>query len=147
MERRMSGEESQKGFTILEVIAVIIIIAVLLAVTVSRVISPQSISALTEADILKMHLRYAQLRALSDDVSWGISLNGSSYTLLRNGNTAPYNLPNESSPTHALPGGITVSGSTVTFDQWGSPGAANIQIVVSGGGGTINITKNTGFIP
>lgn len=131
----------------LEVIAVIVIVAILLAVAVSRVVSTQNISALTEADVLKMHLRYAQLRALSDDVSWGMSFNGNSYTLLRNGNTAPYNLPNEDSPTHALPGGVAVSGSTVTFDQWGSPGDANIQITVSNGGGIIIITKNTGFIP
>jgi hypothetical protein len=60
---------------------------------------------------------------------------------------APYNLPNENSPTHTLPDGITVTGSTVTFDEWGSPGASNIDLTMSAGGGTITITKNTGFIP
>jgi len=63
MTRQVKNQGRQRGFTMLEVIAVIVIVAILLAVAVSRVVSTQNISALTEADVLKMHLRYAQLRA------------------------------------------------------------------------------------
>lgn len=145
--------KNQTGFTMIEVIAVLIIIGILSAVAVSRISSTQSYSAIAEVDILKMHLRYAQLRALGDDKKWGISFNTDSYSIVRVGDATNYNLPNENSPKHTLPSGITVSGSNVTFDEWGrpvdetgSPVASNIAITISSGG-SFNVTKNTGFIP
>lgn len=147
MEYLKGTRKAQDGFTIIEIIFVMIVIGILSVIAVSRVISTQSYSAITETDILKTHLRYAQLRALSDDKTWGMSFNGNSYTLLRDGSIAPYNLPNEDSSTHHLPSGITVSGSTITFDEWGSPGISDISIAISPGGGRVTITKNTGFIP
>ena len=147
MAYRKNNKKRQRGFTMIEVIAVLVIIAVLAAVAVSRISSTQDISAMTESEILKSHLRYVQMRSLSDIGTWGMSFNGSSYTALQDGNPATINLPNESSATHTLPTGITVSGSTVTFDKWGSPGTADITITISSGGGTITITQNTGFIP
>jgi len=143
----VSNKINQRAFTILEVIAVMMIIGVLSAIAVVRFISVENYSAAAEVDILKTHLRYVQFRALSDNSTWGMSFNGNSYTMLRDGITAPYNLPNEGSPTHTLPAGVTVSGGTVTFDDWGSPGTSNISIYISPAGGTITITRNTGFIP
>ena len=138
---------NNSGFTMIEIIAVLVILGIIAAVAVTRIVSTLDYKVTVEKDILKTHLRYVQLRALSDDKPWGMSFAGSAYTALRNGNVAPYNLPNENSPTHTLPDGITVTGSTVTFDEWGSPGSSNIDLTMSAGGGTITITKNTGFIP
>ncbi len=142
--------DNRSGFSIIEIIAVLIIIGILSAVALSRIPSTQSYEAASEVDILKMNLRYAKLRALSDDKPWGISFEsgggGGKYTLLRDGNIAPYDLPNENSPTHPFPSGMDVSGAAVTFDEWGSPGASNVEITVTPGGPII-ITKNTGFIP
>lgn len=137
------------GFTMIEVIAVIVIIGIIAAVAIAKITSVQSYSVLMEADILKMNLRYAQIRALGDDANWGVSFGGNSYTLLRNGVAAPYNFPNEDSPTHRLPNGFNVNGTTVTFDEWGSPGTSPIVINISAAGETrvITITQNTGFIP
>ena len=132
----------------LEIIVVLMTIGLLSAVAISKIDSPQSYSALAEADILKMHLRYAQIRALGDNASWGLSFSGNTYTLRRNGIQADYNLPNEDSPTHrAQRDEITFSGGPVVYDEWGSPGTQDIQITISPGGGTVTITKNTGFIP
>ena len=143
--------EKQAGFTMIEVIAVIIIIGIIAAVAVSKIASTRDYHVAAEADILKMNLRYAQLRSLGDDKHWGISFSGSSYTLLRDGNTAPYNLPNENSSVHTLPSGINVSGDTVIFNEWGTPvdpsGSAltnSINIIL--GEKTITVIKNTGFI-
>lgn len=143
--------EKQTGFTAIEVVAVIVIIGIIAAVAVSKIASTQDYTVAAEVDILKMNLRYAQLRALGDDKHWGIAFAGNSYTILRDGNAAPYNLPNENSPVHTLPGGINVSGVTVTFNEWGTPvdasgSPATNSIDISLGGKTITITKNTGFI-
>jgi len=134
-----------RGFTMIEIIAVLVILGIIAAVAMTRIVSIRDYKVVVERDILKTHLRYVQLRALSDDKPWGLSFAGSSYTARRDGNVAPYNLPNENSPTHNLPDGITVTGSTVTFDEWGSPGSSPIEINI--GGEKITITKNTGFIP
>ena len=141
--------------TLIEVIAVLVIIAVLAAVAVSRISSTQDVAAMTEAEILKMHLRYAQMRALSDDTSWGIQCNGTTYTLLRDGKTymlleddsiVPIKLPGEDSAMFESKNDITFNCGTITFDEWGSPGSSKIEFQVTPGGGTITITKNTGFI-
>ena len=144
------------GFTMIEIIAVLVIISVLAAVAVTKIGSTQRYSALAEADILKAYLRYVNFRALSDIGTWGMRFDGTSYTMLRNGSAATYNLPNENSSTHTMPDGITVAGDTVIFDEWGTPVNAsgspvteNITINIAAGGETIpiTITKNTGFIP
>lgn len=138
-----------RGFTMIEVIAVLLIVGIIAAVALSRIGSTSSYTLASEVDILKMHLRYVQYRAFSDDVTWGMSFAAGSYTMQKNGATAPNNLPNESSPTHTLPGGYSVTGTTVAFDEWGSPGAADITVTLTGGGESrsFTITKNTGFIP
>lgn len=151
---------SIRGFTIIEIIAVLLLIGILGAIAVSRLTSATGYQIHAEADLIKAHLRYAQLRALGDadttlganGNTWGIAFSAGSYTLQRNGAVAPSNLPNEVSPTHTFPSGFSLTsgaGTTVTYDVWGSPGANTIAIVLSGGAspGTITITKNTGFVP
>lgn len=152
------------GFTIIEIIAALLIVGILSAVAVSRIGSTQSYSLAAEADILKTHLRYVHLRSLADvrtsptDVrTWGMSFAGNTYTMMLHGNSASYNLPNEDSPTHTLPSGITIESPViVTFDEWGTPVdasgnpvASNITINISAGGETIpiTVTQSTGFVP
>lgn len=146
--------KNPQGFTIIEIIALLMIIGVLSAVAISRVSATDTYSLTSEVETLKAHLRFAQARALSDDVSWGISLTTNSYTLLKNGATAPYNLPNENSATHTLQNGASITSGTVSiaFDKWGrpidslgNPVTTNIPITISGSH-TITVTKNTGFI-
>ncbi len=152
-----------RGFTMLEVICVLLVIGIISAIAVTRFSSTSVYSAASEAEILKNYLRYAQFRALSDGdttfgsnpATWGISFagDGKSYTLLRNGSEAPSNLPNESSKTHSLPGDISITsgaGTTVTYDVWGSPGGSDIDISIGDGSSPpqgIHIGKETGFIP
>ncbi|MCG6535631.1 MAG: prepilin-type N-terminal cleavage/methylation domain-containing protein [Syntrophales bacterium LBB04] len=137
------------GFTMIEVIAILVIIGIISAIAVSRMnITEQDIIAQT--DIVKAHLRFAQLLALQDDTtSWSIAFTASSYTLYNNGAPATINLPAESSNSHSFPAGVTITNpSTVNFDNWGSPGTTNIPITLSGGGttATITVTANSGYI-
>jgi len=135
------------GFTIIEIIAVLVVIGILTAVAVPSIVSLATDKVDTEVEILKANLYYAQSRAMCDDVTWGIAFGGTSYTLQKNGITAPSNLPAENSPTHLLETDVSVAGTTVTYDRWGSPGAVSQTITVSGGiSKSITVTKNTGFI-
>jgi len=166
---------SQKGFTFLELIAVLIVLAIMTAVAVSR-LNNNDAEVVTGADTLKMHLRYAQTMAMNsnpnapaDQTVWGISCSGSSYWLFRGTN------PNAEANIIRLPDDekyidvdrtinlsekkISVTSFTVFFDnrgipysdypgtQW--PGTAITVSPASGSGATvnINITPFTGYIP
>lgn len=140
------------GFSLMETIAVLVILAVVSAVIMSRVMATDQVKLQAEVNTLKGHLRFAQYRAMNDiyPTKWGINVGTGSYALIRNlsgdGITFdnPFHLPNESSETHSFPPPITATAYTVLFDEWGSPtitGSPNI------GGQSITITANTGFIP
>lgn len=148
--------KNSKGFTLLEVIAVLVVLGIIAAVAVN----PLTLSGnelYTERDILQSNLRYAQFRALTDNAAatttWGISFAGGTYTLQTNGAASTISFPSDSSPTHTLSGGVTVtapaSGASITYDFWGSPGTNDITVTLSQGGKTTSftITHTTGFIP
>ncbi len=142
--------KKQTGFTMIEVIAVLIIMGIISAVAISRIGSVQS-DLPVQADIVKSHLRFANLKALQDDTAtWGISFGSSSYALLCNNAPTTIQLPGENSGTHTFPTGVTISSTSanVNFDSWGSPGTANVSITLSQSGVTtaIVIAGNTGFI-
>ena len=135
----------------IEVIAVLLLFGIVAAVVVSYAPSTDSYKLASEEAIMKGHLRYAQFRAMGDNMSWGISFTSNSYTLQKSGAPASSNLPNENSATHNLHAGVTITsgvGTTITFDEWGSPGPSNISIILSVGADsrTVMLTRNTGFI-
>jgi prepilin-type N-terminal cleavage/methylation domain-containing protein len=140
-----------KGFTLIEVIAVLIILGILAAIAVSRVGSNQS-DLIPQADIVKSHLRFAQLKALSDDtsISWGIVFTGSSYTLtnvpISGGTAVSINLPSENTSTHDFPSGVTSTTTPVTFDSWGNPGATIKITLTQNGTKDFWVYNNTGYI-
>lgn len=153
-----------KGFTLIEIIAVLIILGIMAAVAVSRMGANQS-DLIPQVNMVKSHLRFAQLKALADDststTTWGIDFKSGTpgyYTLQNNGGNAPINLlghnsyryyftKDGSSTSEAT--GVTVSDATVTFDAWGSPtGSSTVQLSQAGATPiTITITPNTGYIP
>ena len=149
---------SNKGFTLVEVVAVLIVLGILMATLISRGMDTEPSRLRSEVDTLKAHLRYAQYLALNDiePVRWGIAINGSSYTLVRNlsgdGTTFdyPHSLPNESplpgkpAYTHTI-NPFAATSTNILFDEWGSPGNATIDITL--GGEPIRITAETGYIP
>jgi type II secretory pathway pseudopilin PulG len=156
------------GFTIIEFIAILLIIAIVAVITISRFTSTTPYKVASEVEILKANLRYAQFRALSDadiryglnEVTWGISLSTNSYTLQKdrtNGANKAIYFPSENSSTHNFPSGINIAtgaGTTITYNAWGIPVNAsntsvtgNITITDGASLKTITVTANTGFIP
>jgi prepilin-type N-terminal cleavage/methylation domain-containing protein len=144
-----------KGFTLIEVIAVLIILGIIAAVAVSRVSSNQS-DLIPQTDIVKSHLRFAQLKALADDVqvdgvtasTWGIVFSETYYTLYNNNNPATTStLPGASDGAiHTFPSGVTVVAAPVTFNSWGNPGATIKITLTQNGNKDFWVYNNTGYI-
>jgi len=138
----------QRGFTLIESVAVLTILSIISIVIINRTrINSEIVS---ETEILKSHLRYIQFKALSDDSCtncYGITMSSNSYTA----KPATIILPGEQSPTHALSkNNISITGNNITFDRWGSANA-NEQITLTlsdtnGNSRTITISPVTGFI-
>jgi prepilin-type N-terminal cleavage/methylation domain-containing protein len=163
--------DRRRGFTLMEVIVTLVIIAIIAAVVISGASSTTQPALKANAEKLKVHLRYAQLRALnSTERVWGINFPGGSYSLFyviesdANAHDLPF--PGEDAGTVTLPNTtITLAGGTVlSFDTWGRPytnGRANFDpspvpqaadrtitlTDTSGNTETITITRNTGYIP
>ncbi|HPD56511.1 MAG TPA: hypothetical protein P5294_06300 [Smithellaceae bacterium] len=166
-------KESSKGFTLLELIALFVVIGILAAVAVSRVTNTD-VEVITGADTLKMHLRYAQTMAMNsnpnapgDATVWGISCSGTSYWLFNGANPGAniILLPeddqyiNPDRTINLTKKKINISSFTVYFDNRGIPYSTYpatqwvgtpISVAPASGGGstvTVNITPFTGYVP
>ena len=142
--------KNDKGFTLIELIMVIVVVTLIAVVVLNRLMSTGT-ELIAQTDVIKAHLRYAQARAMGSDVIWGIEFQGSTYSLFKNGNTSDtVTLIGEDSDTLNLPSGISAS-EIVSFDSWGKPyndssGQTDHPGGQIGTGLSINITANTGFI-
>lgn len=146
--------KNQRGFTMVEVITVLLIIALIAVVAAVRLSSTSSYDLSAQVEVLKTHLRLAQVRAMSTSSPCGICFSSSTayYLFEGTGSTTPVAIPGESGATVDLTAkksalSVTSTGSIprVTFDAYGSPGNATLTITTNGG--DIKVTKNTGFIP
>jgi MSHA pilin protein MshC len=168
--------KNDKGFTFIELIMVLVVAAIIGVIALNRLMSTGT-ELIAVTDTLKTHLRYAQARAMSSDVIWGIHCDGDFYWLFYEGDINNKKvLLGEDSDTVKLyyksvsfmyvftleP--IDSDAFTISFDDRGVPhtdasaadgnelaaGHSYSQITVTSGGGdnqTITITPNTGFIP
>ncbi len=154
--KKQTGYSTNRGFTLLEMITVLIILGIIAVVAVAKY-RDTGADDLAAANTLKAHLRYAQLRAMGDIVPWGIEIEADRYTLKKvdeNGvfENAPVNLPGENSQTKDDLE-VSLSPETIIFSAArGQPidSDENLisgnQIIDVGSTQTITITPETGFI-
>ncbi|WP_167512285.1 Tfp pilus assembly protein FimT/FimU [Oceanidesulfovibrio marinus] len=158
---KLVKRDRSAGFTAVELIATLLILGILAAFVIPKADSEDS-KMLNDMNVLRAHIRFAQLRAMGDDGTWGLNIAGSgkSYTLERNGTTsAMVNLPGEDSATYDFQStALSVTPGRIEFDDRGRPVGPSetplttdttITPTVSGEHGSVKpiiITQQTGFI-
>jgi len=151
------------GFTILEIITVLIVIGIITAFAVGRVAENKP-ELIAQKEVLKVHLRYAQSRSMNSSDSYGIESDatGDNYWLFRIVGTNRVNFPGEQSNHINLSAlGLSMDNNIIVcFDSKGIPytdfdtnNTVNLQggdrtLTLSSGSDneSITITQNTGFI-
>jgi prepilin-type N-terminal cleavage/methylation domain-containing protein len=147
MKPRIMGGWMRSGFTLVEVVATLVVLSILAVVITAGMHTPASVVA--EAGILRAHLGFAQSLAMANNTAtWSVQFSGNAYTLLRDGQPAPIRWPGEPSATHVLGRGVGSTAGTVSLDRWGAP-AATFTATLTDGRYTesVTITGFTGLIP
>lgn len=152
MRHRDRQKRRRNGFTLIEVVAVLVILGIIAAVTIARMGSTSTYDLSSQVDVVKNHLRLAQARAMNSGDDWGIFFASSTtyYLFHGSGSTTPVSLPGEGDTTVNLvtkKSALTISSAPlrITFDKYGSPGTTTVTVNTNGGNFTV--AKNTGFIP
>jgi prepilin-type N-terminal cleavage/methylation domain-containing protein len=154
------------GFTLIEIVAVLVVMGILAVIAVSRSLS-YNVEVYSGADTLKTHLRYAQTLAMnpnfitSTSVSeiWGMSCDTTSYWLFHGTNsatTANYiRLPEDEKYINAnrtinlAAKKINISNFTIFFDNRGIPYTSYTSATVNtpATNQTITVTPTGGGTP
>lgn len=168
---RISPNKNNSGFTLIEVIFVMVIIVIISAVVITRS-TDLSTGLISQTEIMKTHLRYAQTLAMSAGGSYffgiGYSTSPNEYWLFKgtdpNSNImrltddASYDIDNNDRLNLAEKNIQTTSTFAVFFDGRGIPYSPDVNTplsddlsisVTAAGGGSplyIIITELTGFI-
>ena len=167
MKYILKGRE-HRGFTLIEIIIVLIIIGIVAAVAISSVMSTSETSRISQENVIKNHIRYAQSTAMKRGAIWGIKCDGPDYWLFRTNDpdtvANQIALPDEESAKVTLANkNVSMTAFTVFFDANGRPytaytdAAANTPVsaplsitvdsIPAGNPGTFEIAPETGFIP
>ena len=152
------------GFTLIEIIAVLVLMSIIAAGVLVRSMDTDLIDRAAQVAKIRNHIRYAQAMALKrSDKNWGIKCDGSDAYWFFEGTN-----PDDSASQLPLPGeissqilfadiNVTMNGFELYFDNYGrpytdltpiTPVSIPLSITISGGSGsvTLSVTPETGLI-
>ena len=156
---RTTFRGNNNGFTLLEVILVLVFISIFATIAVSRQPMPE-VAIRSAVQVLKSHIRYAQLRAMNSAAPWGIRYSSGAYWLFTDTIANRQIIPGETEDGVDLSAEsitITQGDFTLRFDNWGVPTIQDAGFTFSGGQAALTLSngsqsdgltiiENTGFV-
>ena len=160
------------GFTLIEIVVVMVLMSVITAVLLGRSITTSEVDVVGQTDKIRNHLRYAQAMAMKrSDAQWGIEFPADQYAFIKieglnlerpllpggdyNGNE-PFILESELGIDIDIRNLPTPNNSAIIFDRLGKPytvypgtpltGPVSIDISAGGESRTITVEAETGLI-
>jgi prepilin-type N-terminal cleavage/methylation domain-containing protein len=114
---------NNRGFTLVEITVVVILIGIIAAAVFARSISTDRINIVGEVDKIRNHIRYAQSMAMKRNEEWVISCDATQYWLSDDIITLnPVALPGATSDRISLADlGVSMNAFAVYFDALGIP--------------------------
>ena len=155
---------NSRGFTLVEITVVVILIGIIAAAVFARSISVDQINIVGEVDKIRNHIRYAQSMAMKRNEVWVISCDATQYWLSDNIITLnPVALPGATSDRISLADlGVSMNSFAVYFDPLGIPyhsytdedtnspvtpgNPRNIVISAGSESRTLTVTPQTGWV-
>lgn len=147
-----NGSHQQQGFSLIELVAVLIIIGVLSATAFMRW-TPGTPSLGAQADQLSRVIRHAQSLAMAQGRSLRFDVTSSTTYAITDG-AAVITDPRGANQNYTLDNGVTLAGNDIDFDSLGRPITAADTLIsapqswsLSASGSTLNVTLQplTGF--
>ncbi len=112
---------NNRGFTLVEITVVVVLIGIIAAVVFARSISTDQMNIVGQVDKIRNHIRYAQSMAMKRNEPWVISCDASQYWLSDITLNA-VKLPGTTSDQISLANlGISMTAFAVYFDPLGRP--------------------------
>jgi prepilin-type N-terminal cleavage/methylation domain-containing protein len=126
------------GFTILELVIVMLISAILAVSFLPRFLTGPEFSAITAAEIVASDIRTVQAAAMFRGIPRSVIFDG----------TATYTAQGLSPETRVLPQGTTAEGYTITFNSFGEPsaGVGSFSVVNGSTEKHLSVTALTGKV-
>jgi MSHA pilin protein MshC len=153
MLSKMTSRNS-KGFTLIEIVAVLIVLGILAVVAVARSLDSDA-ELVSQTDVIKSHLRYAQSRAMAMEEIWGVESTGTGYYLFRQNTSNRFRFPGEESDSISLldKGLESMTRGSFCFNRMGRPvqldgtELTTDRTIQLNGNNVITIVAFTGYIP
>lgn len=142
-----------RGFTLIELVVIMLIIGVLAVAAVPRLEGNVELKGRGYADELKSAVRFAQRYAVASGCTVQISITGAGYALTTQDATCGIGNnvqgPSGSAFSGNIPSGVSMTGGTgsYSFDALGETGGGgSIQVQAAGSTFGFTITATSGFI-
>ncbi|MCW8906214.1 MAG: prepilin-type N-terminal cleavage/methylation domain-containing protein [Sedimenticola sp.] len=156
---RDARRHRQQGFTLVELVVVLLVAGVLLAVGMPRFFDQLTFQEWGFSDELGGALRYAQKLAVASGCDTQVAISTGGYQLNQRAScdsgafTTPVRLPGSDASGYAgnAPGGVTLTPVSLYFDSLGRPrasasGALLGNTTVSVGSRTFTVEAQTGYV-
>jgi prepilin-type N-terminal cleavage/methylation domain-containing protein len=148
------------GFTLIEIIAVLVLMSIIAAGVMVRGMNTDQIDLMAQAAKIRNHIRYAQAMAMKRNEIWGINCAAGEYWQFKNSTSNPVRLPGEKVDKISLADlGVGMNEFRVYFNKLGEPYKSYppsqqvkptnvLTITISGASDsvTLSVTPETGLI-